>query len=163
MNRRIILIAVILIVTSLILYITYSYLEPVIVARILPAPTSIFNGPLNLEIINNLKATQSNGEINREQAIGLAELYCASANSVSKTNPSNVITYHLTYKEAARRIIKGQDYVSLDPSTPVWPVSINGTWEHEPPSIGTPSPPLIFTRCRVIINAKTGEWTGLMN
>ncbi len=164
MKRRVIIFAVIFISFILFLYLSFSYIRPMIISMGSPTQTSIFAGPVNLELINQLRATQSTGEINKEQAIGLAELYCAQAHSPSKTSPSNVKTYYLTYKEAASRIISGQVDISLNPSTPVWLVSMNGTWEHElSPILGTPTSPLIFTRCSVIINAQTGESMGLTN
>jgi len=163
LNRRIIARVAIIILLIVILYLSFIYIQPIIVSKILPTQTSIFAGHVDIDLINKLRSTQSNGQINKEQAIGLAELYCMSINnSPNQQNSSNVRAYHLTEGEAIRRLNVGQKSTS---STPVWLVSMDGLWEHVggPVPPNTDTPPLIYSHCKVIINAQTGDMMGATN
>ncbi len=163
MKRRIIYrVVIVLFVVGLIVW-SFIYFGPLIVINTGPIPTSIYNGNINIELINTLRAPQPNGEINRDQAIGLAELYCVQMNgSQSQVDPYRIRAVHLTEAQATHRLMAGNYSTS---STPVWFVSMNGQWEHTrvpvPPSPGTP--PIVFAHCQVIINAKTGEFDGGTN
>jgi hypothetical protein len=163
MKRRITyLIAVVILLVGILAF-AYFYYGPIFDVHIGPEPTSIFSGNVDLELINKLRATQPYGEIGREQAIGLAELYCMQINnSPNQENPSHIQAFHLIKSQAMRRLNVDQESAS---SSPVWLVSMDGSWEHEggpvPPSTNTP--PLIFHHCTVIINAITGEFDGGTN
>jgi hypothetical protein len=143
-----------------ILTISIRYIVPAFLSNFIPTPTSIFTGPVDSELFNKLKATQSTGEINRDQAIGLAELYCASVFSPSQKNPTHIKVYHLTEAEAMLLLSTGQRSSSL---IPVWLVSMDGAWELEGPVQQTDTPPIKFTHCKVIINAQTGDMMGVTN
>jgi hypothetical protein len=122
----------------------------------------MFSGPVDATEINKLRTPEDNGQISREQAVGLAELYCTFAHSPPKLKPSNIEANLMTEEEASARL----DSQNVDDSNmPVWLISMNGLWEHEPPPSGPneTSAPLQFTRCRVIIEAKSGEMVSLTN
>jgi hypothetical protein len=163
MRRRILLLAIILVLLGVLVYLKSLSDKPIIVSRIQPTQTSIYAGSVDLELINLLRATQTNGEISREQAIGLAELYCTSVNgSRNQTNPSNVEAYHLTEKEAEERL--NVDQLSTA-TVMVWLVSMDGLWEHVggPVAPNPETTPLIFRHCNVIINAETADLVVLTN
>ncbi len=154
MKRRILNLVVIALLLLFILVILSRYIVPAILSNFIPSPTNIFSGPVDSELLNQLRATQSYGEISKDQAIGLAELYCASVHSPSQKNPTNIKAYHLTEAEAMLLLYSGQLSTSL---TPVWLVMMDGSWEHEGPVQQTDTPLLIFTHCKVIINAQTSD------
>lgn len=163
MKRQIIYRVVIILFVVGIIVLSYIYFGPPIVINTGPIPTSIYTGSVSIELISTLRAHQPNGEINRDQAIGLAELYCMQMNnSPSQIDPYHIRAVHLTEAQATHRLMVGQYSNS---SAPVWYVSMDGQWEHiggpMPPS--TDTPPLIFSHCNVIINAETGEFDGGTN
>ncbi len=163
MKRRISILAVILVFVGVLIYLSSRYIAPKLIARTSPTQTSIYAGTVDPELINQLRATQPNGEISKEQAIGLAELYCASVHSwPTQSNPTNIEAYHLTEKEATRRLKTDQPSTS---TAPVWLVSMDGLWEHFGPgaALGTEATPLFFTHCNVIINAVTADMMVLTN
>ncbi len=163
MTRRKIYLLIVVVFLVGVSILSYIYFGPITVINIGPLPTSIFTGNVDIDLINKLRATQSDGEINRDQAIGLAELYCAQMNSSqSQINPYHIRAIHLTEAQATHRLMVGQYSAS---SNPVWYVSMDGQWEHVggplPPTPGTP--PLIFKHCNVIIDAKTALFGGGTN
>jgi hypothetical protein len=150
------------ILAAVLLFLSFLNFQTIIETKFRPTQTNIFSGPVDTTEINKLSTPQANGQISREQAIGLAELYCAFANSPPKVDPSNIEANLMTEKAASSRL----DSQNVDFSNnPVWLVSMNGLWEHEPPPAGPnqTSAPLQFTRCRVIIEAKSGEMLTLTN
>jgi hypothetical protein len=160
-NRRIALGAIIILIAVL-LYFSYQNFKSIVVLKMLPTQTSIFAGSVDINVINGLRKPQSNGQISREQAIGLAELYCASVHSPPKQNPTNMEANLMTEKEAHIRL---HDDFSGFSIKPVWLVSMDGMWEHEGPA---PVPnetrvPLLFKHCNVIIDAKSGEMETVTN
>jgi hypothetical protein len=161
MYKRIIIFGAIFILIALLLYLACKIVYPSVVSRIIPTQTSIFTGPLDGTLIANLREPQGGGKISKVQAIGLAEFYCATANSLPKENPTNIEVNLMTEKEA-RSKLKGS-IGSLSSKT-VWLVSMDGLWEHEgpPPEYGTVVP-ILFKHCDVIIDAKSGDPLSLRN
>ena len=152
----------IIIVIAVVLFLSYQLSRSSIISGILPTQTSIFTGPvINSTLIAELKKPQWDGKINREQAIGLTELYCAQTHSLPMENPSNIEASLMTEKEA-------QDHLKGDSSgtsnKPVWLVSMDGLWEHEGPITENETVvPILFTHCDVIIDAKSGEMMRLQS
>jgi len=141
-------------------FLSYQFFQPTIFSGILPTQTSIYSGPVvDSTLIAELQKPQWNGKINRAQAIGLAELYCAYAHSVPQENPSNIEASLLTEKEAKNQ---WEDDASGVSNKPVWLVSMDGLWEYEGhmTESGTVVP-LLFRHCEVIIYAQTGEMSSL--
>jgi hypothetical protein len=162
MHKRKFALGATIILIVVMLYLSYQNLQSIIVSRILPTQTSIFGGHVDINLIDNLRKPQWNGRIGREQAIGLAELYCAEANSLPEENPSNLEASLISEKDARSRL---QDEDPGFSTRPVWLVSMDGLWEHEPPPAGPDetSAPIQFRHCDVIIDAKTGEMSILQN
>jgi hypothetical protein len=162
MNKRKIVLGTIGILIVALLYLTFQNIKSIIFSKILPTQTSIFTGLVDMDVINKLRTPGRNGQISREQAIGLAELYCAQVNSLPRENPTNIEAHLMTETEA--RIRLHNDNKSF-PINGVWLVSMDGMWEHTgpPSSPNATSIPLLFKHCNVIINAKTGEMIVLTN
>jgi hypothetical protein len=150
------------ILAAVLLFLSFQNFQPTIESKFRPTQTSLFSGPVDATEINKLRTPEANRQISREQAIGLAELYCAFANSLPKVEPSNIEANLMTEKEASSRL-ESQNIDFSNKS--VWLVSMEGLWEHEPPPVGPneTSAPLQFTRCRVMIEAKSGEMINLTN
>lgn len=162
MKKPIAALSVVVLLLILLFYFSINYFVSPDFPTLSPTQTSIFTGAVGPELIRTLMATQTNGRISQEQAIGLAELYCASVHSLPKQNPTNIEANLLTESEARLRL-NNEDIVSS--STPVWLVSMDGSWEHfPPPSSSNETPiPLIFSHCNVIINAQSGEMMVVTN
>lgn len=161
-GKRNIIIGTIIILAVVLLFLSFQNFQSIIETKFRPTQTNIFSGPVDATEINKLRTPEASGQISREQAIGLAELYCAFAHSPPKLKPSNIEANLMTEKAALLRLDnQNGDYSNK----PVWLVSMDGLWEHEPPPVSPneTSIPLQFTRCRVIIEAKSGEMLTLTN
>jgi hypothetical protein len=103
-----------------------------------------------------MRKSQWYGRISREKVVGLAELYYAEANSLPEENLSNLKANLMSEKDAHSRLQNEDPGFS---TRPVWLVSMDGLWEHEPPPAGPDetSAPIQFSHCDVIIDVKTGE------
>jgi hypothetical protein len=162
LRKRKFILGAIFILIAVVFFLSYQLLHSAVISGILPTQTSIFTGPtVDSTLIAELQKPQWDGKINRVQAIGLAELYCAYANSLPKEYPSNIESSLMTEKEAQYQL-KGDASGFSD--KPVWLVSMDGLWEHEGPVTenGTVVP-LLFSHCDVIIDAKSGEMSSLRN
>ena len=162
MRKRKFALGAIFILIAVMLYLSSQFFQSTVVPRILPTQTSIFTGPVvDGTLVAKLRQPQWDGKISREQAIGLAELYCAEANSLPKENPSNVEASLLTEKEAQYQL---HGYNVGFSNEPVWLVSMDGMWKHEGPVPANETVvPLLFRQCAVIIDAKSGEMSNLQN
>jgi hypothetical protein len=131
-------------------------LLPISESPFIPTQTSIFTGPLvDKTLVAGLRKPQSNGMISREQAVGLAELYCAYAHSIPTVNISNVEASRMTEQEAQYQLNSETSGFS---NRPVWLVSMDGKWEHYGPvAADETAVPLQFDHCIVIIDAASGE------
>jgi hypothetical protein len=128
----------------------------------LPTRASIFSGTVDETVVSKLLTPEANGQISREQAIGLADLYCAEAHSPPKQYLSNIEADLMSEKVALARLHSQDTNFS---SKSVWLVSMDGLWEHEPPPAGpnTSSVPILFKHCSVIMDARTGDMESLTN
>ena len=162
MRQRLFALGALLILIAVMLFLSYQLFQSTFFSSIVPTQTSIFTGPVvDRTQVTKLRQPQLDGKINREQAIGLAELYCAEANSSPKENLSNIEANLMTEKEAQHQL-KG--YTCCFSDEPVWLVSMDGKWEHQGPAPANETVvPLQFSHCDVIIDAKTGEMSSLRN
>jgi hypothetical protein len=152
----------VIILVAVLLFLTYQNFQSIVVSNKLPTQTSIFSGPVDANLIDKLLTPEANGQFSREQAIGLAEFYCAVTHSPPKQNPSNIEADLMTEKAALSRLHSQDTGFS---NKTVWLVSMDGMWEHEPPPAGPDetSVPILFKHCSVIIDARTGEMESLTN
>lgn len=162
MRKRKFALGAIIIMIALLLYFSYQNLQSIVVSKILPTQTSIFTGPVDTDTIIKLRKPQWNGQISREQAIGLAELYCSQDNSSPERNPTNVEASLMTETEAHIRLNHANSGSS---NKPVWFVSMDGTFEVDPPLAGpnTTAVPILLKHCKIMIDAKSGDMLALQH
>lgn len=162
MRKRKFALGAIIIMIALFLYFSYQNLQSIVVSRILPTQTSIFTGPVDINVINKLRKPQWNGQISRKQAIGLAELYCSQDNSSPERNPTNIEASLMTETEAHIRLNDVNTGFSIKP---VWLVSMDGTFEVDPPLAGpnATAVPILLKHCKVVIDAKSGDMSALQH
>ena len=157
MKKRNIIAAVVgILLIIFILWRSCPFIQSIGGSRPQPTPTGTFSGSARERLLT-LQAPQANGQINREQAIGLAEFYCAEVHSEPQEAPKVLEADRMTALEASQKI--SMDNQS-DWLRSVWLVSLDGKWTHTggPVSVDeTPRGPIIFDRCRVVIDAKTGN------
>ena len=160
MRKREFALGAILIMIAVLLYFSYQNLQSIVVSRISPTQTSIYSGPVDIDVINKLRTPQRNGQISREQAIGLAELYCSQGNSLPERNPSIIDASIMTETEAHIRL---NDVNSGFSTKPVWLVSLDGIFEVYPPHAGPneTAAPILLKHCKVIIDSKSGDMSTL--
>lgn len=162
MRRKLTLIVIVIFLLVFVLWRAWPNIQSFTAAKFFPTQTSIFQGSAEItsDFVSTLRAPQKNGLINREQAISLAELYCAQTHSDPLENPTDIEAYQITEWEAYEKLDNKK--IVDGPLAPVWFVSMNGKWEHYGPAApdGKNDKPITFNRCRVIMNAKNGDmWT----
>jgi hypothetical protein len=161
-RKNLVALGAIIILGAVLLFLLYQNYQSIHVSNKLPTQTSIFSGPVDANVINKLLTPEANAQISPEQAIGLAELYCAATHLPPKQNPSNIEANRMTEKAALARL----DSQVTDLSNKiVWLVSMDGMWEHKPPPAGPDetSVPILFRHCNVIIDARIGDMESLTN
>lgn len=97
----------------------------------------------------------TNGLVTEQAAIEKAINYCQTLGT-PKEIPHNFTAEFSTCQSVKDRFPNACD--QRPPELKVWLVTMDGTWLHSPPPPVDGSPvPIPFNRCRVLMNAQTGE------
>jgi hypothetical protein len=128
---------------------------------VVPTPTKSYL-LYNEDDFTRVRATQQNGRIAEWQAIELAKIECYYAHSKPSIVLEVVRAELMAYGKWANIEEPADVRQDIGNSQQVWTVELKGSWVHEggpamDESGNKDNPRPSFNRCRLIINANTGD------